>query len=219
MKQLESKPEKIECRKHPTISQVQIIDNKPNFPISWMNIQGYCEYSIYLEHFQHIHVGQTKKMKNGTKVHNKLESDFKEEAQIKPLDEIIDISRTQKVISREFFVVSSEYGIRGFIDEIWLEPDKIVIIDDKPGSKAYYSMIHQVYAYALAYKQYITDDRPIEVALRTSTTGNIFWKEEFTQKAQEEIISIINHMQRLITGEDEFIPTDNPNKCRSCRFN
>ncbi len=218
MKFLELNDTYTKGRKHPTIDQVQIIEEQTNFPISWLNTQGYCEYSLYLENFQHIKVKANKAMLTGTSVHNKLENDFKKEAEKKPLDEIISTSKTQEVLSREFFVISPKYGIRGFIDEIWLTPDSIVIIDDKPGAKAYMSMKNQVYAYCLAYKELMGDDRKIEGALRTRGTDNIFWREEFTQEAEDNIIKTINHMQNLIAGSDDFIPTKNPNKCRACRF-
>lgn len=206
-------------RKHPTINQVRIIDNQNNFPISWLNTQGYCEYSLYLENFQHIKVEDTKEMKKGTQIHNKLEEDFKETAEEMSVEDILSKSKKEEVWSREFFVVSKSYGIRGFIDEIWLTPDSIVIIDDKPGNKAYYSMQNQVFAYCLAFKDYLGDNRKIEAGLRTRGTDNIFWREEFTPEIEEKIKNTVQHMQNLIAGVDDFIPTKNPNKCRSCRFN
>ena len=207
-------------RNHPTIRQVQIIENKPNFPISWLNIQGYCEYCLYLEKFQGITRSATKQMIAGTKQHNKLEAEFKEDAEVKTLDEIITQSQSESVLSREFFVISPKYGIRGFIDEIWLEPDRIVIIDDKPSDKAYMSMKNQVYAYALAYEDMMdVDDRDITVALRRSTTGEIFWSDKFSSENREHIKGVVEHVQNLISMKDEFISTENPNKCNACRFN
>lgn len=206
-------------RAHPTIHQVRIIGNQTNFPISWLNIQGYCEYSIYLENFQHIKLKANTAMLKGTRIHNQLEEEFQKDAISTTIDEIIETSQTEEVLSREFFVMSKEYGIRGFIDEIWLGPDSIVIIDDKPGDKAYFSMKNQVYAYALAFKNSICNDKKIECALRTRGTDNIFWREEFTKESEENIKNIIQHVQNLIAGEDDFISTKNPNKCRVCRFN
>ncbi len=54
---------------HPTISQVKIIADKNNFPISWLNKQGFCEYGIYLENVKGISVKPTKSMLQGTKEH------------------------------------------------------------------------------------------------------------------------------------------------------
>lgn len=206
-------------RKHPTINKVRIIDDKTNFPISWLNSQDYCEYSIYLENFQGIRVDDTEAMKRGTAIHNKLEDDFKREAEVMSLDEIIERSHDEEIISREFQVISPEYGIRGFIDEIWLSPDRVVIIDDKPGSRAFNSMKHQVYAYCLAYREQMNESRPLVAALRTRGTDNIFWQHAFDKECEDKIVGIIEHMQRLISGEDFFSSTDNPNKCGACRFN
>ena len=33
-----------EIKTHPSIKGMQIIEDKNNFPISWLNKQGYCEY-------------------------------------------------------------------------------------------------------------------------------------------------------------------------------
>lgn len=49
---------------HPNIKGVQIIEGKNNFPISWLNQQGYCEYQLYLQYFQGVKVGETQAMTN-----------------------------------------------------------------------------------------------------------------------------------------------------------
>ena len=66
----------LDIKYHPSIKGVQIIEGKNNFPISWLNQQGYCEYQLYLEYFQGIEVGKTKAMTKGTSVHNQLEEKF-----------------------------------------------------------------------------------------------------------------------------------------------
>lgn len=38
-----------EIKDHPSIKGLQIIEGENNFPISWLNQQGYCEYQLYLE--------------------------------------------------------------------------------------------------------------------------------------------------------------------------
>ena len=38
---------------HPTIEGIQIIEGKNNFPISWLNQQGYCEYQLSRIHERH----------------------------------------------------------------------------------------------------------------------------------------------------------------------
>ncbi|MGB8232374.1 MAG: PD-(D/E)XK nuclease family protein [Methanobacterium sp.] len=204
---------------HPTISQVKIIANKNNFPISWLNKQGFCEYGIYLENVKGIEVKPTKSMINGTKEHAILEDKFKDGAEPATFDEMLETSKTGEIFSRELPVISKLFGIRGFIDEVWMTPDEFIIIDDKPGKVAYSSSINQVYGYCLAFKEMVPEKRRIIASLRQRGTENIYWSSYFDGKAEEDIINLINRMHRLLSDETEFLSTDNPNKCRGCRFN
>ncbi|MBM4241768.1 MAG: Dna2/Cas4 domain-containing protein [Euryarchaeota archaeon] len=205
---------------HPLISEVKIIEGKNNFPISWLNKQGFCEYGIYLENMKGVMVKPTRAMVKGAKEHSLLESKFKEEAVPATFEEIMEASETGEVLSREFPVISVKYGIRGLIDEILMTPDKFIIIDDKPGAIPYISNIHQVYGYCLAFKEMIDeDDRRIFAALRERGTDDVYWKTYFNRKAENEIIKVIKRVHNLISGKKRFLPTKNPNKCLKCRFN
>ena len=203
---------------HPSIEGIKIIEGKNNFPISWLNQQGYCEYQIYLHYIKGIKTSSTDAMKKGTEIHSLLEEKFSESATPETFEKVIEISKKQEILTRECFVISGEDGIRGFIDEIWMMPEEIVIIDDKPGSKAYPSSINQVRAYCLAFKKMSKDKRPIKGALRQRGTDNIFWSEEFDKNIEKEIKFTINRMHSLLEGQKPFIATKNPNKCRSCRY-
>ena len=212
------KYKKYSFKKHPSIESIQIIEGKNNFPISWLNQQGYCEYQIYLQYMKGIKTPETKAMKKGTDVHNRLEEKFLESAEPATFEEVIETSKEKATLTRECFVISPDDGIRGFIDEIWMTPTEIVIIDDKPGSNAFPSTINQVRAYCLAFKNMSDDERPIKGALRQRGTDNIFWSEEFDQDTEKEIRFTINRMHSLFDGQKPFMATKNPNKCRSCRY-
>jgi CRISPR/Cas system-associated exonuclease Cas4 (RecB family) len=166
-----------------------------------------------------IKTAPTAAMIKGVKEHAVLEENFKEGAEPATFDEMLESSKTGELLSREFPVVSANYGIRGFIDEIWMTPDEFIIIDDKPGVIPYYSSINQVYGYCLAFKDMIKEDRQIVASLRERGTDNIFWASYFDVKAEKSIIGLINHIHDLIAGNTQFGSTDNPNKCRKCRFN
>lgn len=208
----------IKSAPHPTISHVKIIENKNNFPISWLNKQGFCEYGIYLENIKGIKLKPSRAMVQGTEEHANLEADFRKEAKPATFEEMLETSETSEILSREFPVISAKYGIRGFIDEVWMTPDKFVIIDDKPGTVAYYSSINQVYGYCLAFKDMVGEDRKIVGALRQRGTDNIYWSAYFDEKAEYKTINLVKHVHKLLLGEKEFVPTKNPNKCKGCRF-
>ena len=124
-----------------------------------------------------------------------------------------------KFFQENYLLYPNNYGIRGFIDEVWMTPDEFIIIDDKPGTVAYSSSINQVYGYCLAFKEMVPEKRRIVASLRERGTENIYWASYFDEKAEKDIINLINRMHRLLDGEIEFKATDNPNKCRGCRFN
>ena len=207
-----------EIKNHPDIKGVQIIEGKNNFPISWLNKQGYCEYQIYLENMKGIETPATPEMTHGSDIHNQLENIFKQDATPATFEDAVEASKETASMSRECFVVAPEYGIRGYIDEIWMKPEEIVIIDDKPGRTPYISTMNQVRAYCLAFKDMTHDDRQIKAALRERGTDNLFWIEIFTPEVEKQIKFTIDRMQGLLDGSKPFIPTKNPNKCRSCRY-
>lgn len=128
--------------------------------------------------------------------------------------------KSYKMSSREALVISIRHGIYGAIDEIRFTPNNFIIIDDKPGTKVYLSNVHQVYGYCLAFKDMIRDmdNRTIVAALRERGTDNIYWQRSFDEKAENEIIKIINRIHDLISGNEKFSSNKNPNKCKSCRF-
>ena len=207
-----------ESKQHPSIKGLQIIEGKNNFPISWLNQQGYCEYQLYLEYMKGIETKPTKAMTHGSQVHKQLEDIFKKDATPTTFEDAVETSKTDAIMSRECFIVAPQYGIRGFIDEIWMKPDEIVIIDDKPGRTPYESTMNQVRAYCLAYKDMTGDTRKIKAALRERGTSNLFWIEVFSPEVEKSIKFTIDRMHGLFEGTKPFVPTKNPKKCRSCRF-
>ena len=77
-KNIVSYEKEYESKHHPSIKGLQIIEGKNNFPISWLNQQGYCEYQLYLEYVKGIETQPTHAMTHGSQVHKELENIFKE---------------------------------------------------------------------------------------------------------------------------------------------
>ena len=109
----------------------------------------------------------------------------------------------------------------GLIDEVLLTPDSFIVIDDKPGTKTFLSNINQIFGYCLAFKSSVVleDSRPVIAALRERGTDNIYWSVPFDPDAEGHITTIIGRIHSLLSGTLEFASSDNPNKCRACRFN
>ena len=115
---------KYEFKDHPSIKGLKIIEGKNNYPISWLNQQGYCEYQIYLEYVKGIETQPTRAMTHGSQIHQELENIFKKDSTPAKFEDAVEESKTQASLSREVFVVAPNYGIRGYIDEIWMKPDE-----------------------------------------------------------------------------------------------
>ena len=97
-------------KKHADIKDVQIIEGKNNFPISWLNQQGYCEYQIYLEYMKGIETAPTHAMTHGSEIHHQLEDIFKQDATPATFEEVVETSKSEAIMSRECFVISPKYG-------------------------------------------------------------------------------------------------------------
>lgn len=204
--------------KHPEISGLKVISGKNFFPISWIQKLNYCEYQLYLEHFKRLRVKPTLAMITGSKEHHRLEAEFKEDAEPATFEQMLELSLKTTIYSREFPVMSIDYGIHGVIDEIQMGPDGYYIIDDKPGTTVYASNAYQVLAYCLAFKYMVNDNKPLFAGLRERGTDNIYWKVPFDTEAESKIISVVNRVHNLLNKKVEFESTDNPNKCLKCRF-
>lgn len=180
-----------------------------------------CEYQIFLENVQGIKVKPTREMTEGQNAHDVLYQRFAEKAVPATLDEMLSLSKTGKVMSREMKVLDAENGIYGLIDEVLMGPREFVVIDDKPGTRAFASNIHQIYGYSLAFKQTAVQsgERKIVAALRERGTDNIYWTAPFNEQAENEVKKIINRIHGLLSGQIVFSSSSNPNKCKKCRFN
>lgn len=201
------------------IKQVKYVKDKLLFPISWLQKQDYCEYQIFLENIQGVKAAPTVAMSQGTQEHERLYSEFAEKAAPATLEQMLTESKTVQLLSRELKVEDIEHGIYGYIDEVWLTPDSFIVIDDKPGMKAYPSNIHQIYGYCLAFRATISaDKRPVIAALRQRGTDQFIWESPFNEIAEESITRTIGHIHDLLNGRVDFKGSGNPNKCRSCRL-
>ncbi len=193
------------------------IDSK--IPISWLHTQGYCEYQIQLEYVQKIKSKPTKAMQLGKKIHEKLEEDHKEKADLKLSTEgALSKVKEEKVtlICRELPIEGT--NIYGIIDEVQLNPDQIRIIDDKPGQIAYISMKKQVWGYCLAFQEKFNPDQAIIACLRNRDTQEVIWEKNFSTEDNELVQKAIDRIMGILNQTKEAIPTGNPNKCQKCRF-
>lgn len=208
-----------ESKAHPSIKGLQIIEGKNNFPISWLKQQGYCEYQLYLELFEDMENENAPEISHGNEIKNQLENIFKQDSETATFEEVIEASKKEPIMVRECFLISPEHGINGTVEEIWMTPEEITIIEDSPGRTPYLSTMNPVRAFCLAFKNMTNDERPIKAALRERGTGiNLFWIEVFTPEIEKEIEFTIDRVHGLLDETKPFKTNKNPKKCRACGF-
>jgi hypothetical protein len=144
----------------------------------------------------------------------------KEAVEVMSLEDALTKSKEQQIafITRDVFV-ENDYVI-GRIDEIHILPEQILIIDDKPvkDGKVWPSDKNQVWGYCWAYSDQNKPDRPVYGAVRNSTTLQIEWQERFTENEKNEIKKIALRILNILKGTQPASPTNNPSKCKPCRF-
>ena len=200
-------------------------DKQPRFlHISWLYAQDYCEYQLYLDQVKGVEVDDTPAMVEGSAEHQRLEDEFLAKAEAEyTFEEAVEESQKTPISSRELYVEDRSLGIRGYIDELILNPDGFTVIDDKPvgrTGKVYPSSKHQVYGYCIALKSMLgpEEQRPITAAVRARGSEQIVWSEAFDTKAERKVRRLIKRVHGLLDGDLPFKSATQAYKCRPCRF-
>jgi len=188
-------------------------------PISWLHSYGYCEYQIYLEHVRGIEAGETPEMREGRQVHAAMDEAHKAAAEVElGIDEAMARSqKEQLVLSAREVQVRGEQLI-GVIDEVVFFPDRLMIVDDKPGDIAWLGSKMQAWGYCLAFQQQWQPDLPIVAGIRNRETGYEVWAEPFTRRHRQTVVRAVSRIRQILDGEAIARGAGNPRKCRACRF-
>lgn len=189
-------------------------------PISWLHSHGYCEYTIVLEHVEGIEPEITFEMQQGIEAHAALDEAHKAAAELElTVTDALAKAKAEEVVltARDVFIEGER--IIGCIDEVVFMPDRILIVDDKPGDIAWLSSRRQIWGYCLAFEEQYKPELPIVAVLRNRDTGKEIWSEPFSQEHREETLTAIGRILGILSGEiTEIQVTGNPNKCRACRL-
>lgn len=188
-------------------------------PVSWLHSQAYCEYQIYLQHVKGVQPEITLEVQKGIEAHACLDEAHKAAAELElTISDALTKSQKEEVtlIAREVFVEGS--GLIGCIDEVVFMPDRILVIDDKPGDVAWPGNQMQTFGYCLAFEEQYKPQLPIVAVLRNRDTGENTWAQAFSKEQREDVARAVDRIHRVLSGETEAASTNNPNKCRACRF-
>ncbi len=199
------------------------IDSRGNswIAISEFQSQNYCE--LQLKYKWEGYKPETKEMKRGSEIHEKKEKEYLEEAEKKEKLTIIEaVQRATKdkesFVTREFPITSPFFRLYGKIDSVTIEPDKIIVSDDKPTDVVFLSEKMQVLCYAIALKDKYRIPLELHVQIKNRDSGKVVWTEVVTQEHVEELRNTIQRLHSLATKKEDFIQTTNPKKCLKCPY-
>ena len=186
---------------------------------SWFQNFGYCEYKFYLHKVKGFEVEVTKKIQEGSEIHEKKEKEFLKEAT--PITWLDFLKSEELAITKEvdFDRQIGDVILLGKIDEIAVDKEKIQIIEDKPNAFPYDATKLQIYAYCFLFNEKFKEQpKPILAVLRNRDTNQIVWEQIYSKKEEALFFSTFHRLRSILLQQEEPIPTKNPNKCKSCQF-
>jgi CRISPR-associated exonuclease Cas4 len=189
-------------------------------PVSWLHSYGYCEYQIYLEHVRGVEAEETPEMQEVREAHAAMDEAHKAAAELElDVDEALTKAQEEQIVlsAREVQVKGKQ--LVGCIDEIVFLPDRIMIVDDKPGDIAWPSSKLQAWGYCLTFEEQYEPNMPIIAGIRNRDTGYEIWASPYTRRNREEVLRAVSRIRQLLDGEAIPVGCRNPKKCRACRFN
>ncbi len=184
-------------------------------PISLLSSFFYCPYKAYYE-YHGFPAEETVEIKEGRRWHEILEEEHRRKANMKvSIKDSFRISKEENllIIFRE--VPVEEETLYGKIDEVWVSPSSVVVMDDKPKLNFGYKL--QVIGYAYAFLKNYEPDRPIVMGIRRRENKQFLWYEAFERKHKIILKKYIEKVLSVINGEKMNWKIDR-RRCIKCKY-
>ncbi|MBI4187928.1 MAG: PD-(D/E)XK nuclease family protein [Chloroflexi bacterium] len=197
------------------------IDNTGDglIPVHWLHTHAYCEFQLYLEKALGVEAKPTIEMLAGAQQHAFLDAEHVKKAEVElTIDEAAAKAQLEAVT-----LVSRDVSVRGMalygrIDEVVFEPNRIVIIDDKPSAQPYFTNKIQVWGYCQAFMETYRPKIPLFAALRQEDNGNMVWLEQYLDEHSILVANAVERIRGIMTGKESPQAAGNSRKCQPCRF-
>ena len=184
-----------------------------------LSSQAWCELQLFKQVVEGQEIPETEEMRQGSQQHEGLYEEFKKKAVPTTPEEFFSEERAR---SREWWVRSDRLKLKGFIDDLRIDGNRIIIVDDKRNPRnpqLSWGYRRQLHGYALLLKNVYADligTRSIFVALRKTGSDKIEWEDEFTEEDEKEILETLQRIRDVFTRRREPQPTAKAWKCKRC---
>ena len=188
-------------------------------PASWLNSFAYCEYQIYLEHGRGATPEPKPETEESKAAQASLEEPYRAGTKLElSVDDAMAKAGEEGIVVSARGVAVEGADLEGCIDEIVFMPDRILVIDDKPGDMAWPGSRMPAWGYCAAFEEQYRPSLSIMAGIRGQDTGYEVWAQPFAQGHREEVQRAIFRIRPLVDGEAVPGGTRNRRKCKACRL-
>lgn len=190
--------------------------------ISWLHVQSYCEYQLYLMVNRQLGDLSTPSTAAGKSAHADLDAlQPHGDVRISSLADRIDQAQAkyQPFTVREADV----HGIRAYgrIDQLEYHLNHVAIIDNKPkppNGVPFYGDQRQILAYCMAFTEEFPNIRLPVIAKLRDYDNKEFWAHTFTQEDRPDIDDAIDRILGILNETRRPFATTKTNKCQTCFY-
>jgi len=188
-------------------------------PARWLRSFAYCEYQVYLEHCRGARPLPEAETAQSRAARISLDRVYDQAAKLE-----MDVDQAMARAGEEGVVVSARevavegLDVKGCIDEIVFMPDRVLVVDDRPGDMAWPGSRMQAWGYCLAFEEQYHPLQLVMAGIRSQETGFEIWAHTFTPAHREEVHRAVSRIRQLVDGEAIPVGTRNRRKCQACRL-
>ena len=188
-------------------------------PADWLRSFAYCEYRIYLEHSLGAVPQPKPEAPEAEAARASLAQAYDLAGKLElSVDDAMNKAGAEGIVASARAVSVEGNELEGCIDEIVFMPDRILVVDDRPGDMAWPGSRMQAWGYCLAFEEQYHPTLPIMAGIRNQETGFEIWAQPFMEGHREEVQRAVSRIRQLMDGEGVPVGTRNRRKCEACQF-
>ncbi len=186
-------------------------------PVSWLKSYAYCEYQVYLEHRRGAVPQVRPETARSRAARVLLEEVYDRAAKLElGVEEAMARAGAEGIAVSARAVAVEGVEVEGCIDEVVFMPERILVVDDRPGDMAWPGSRMQSWGYCLAFEEQYQPLLPIMAGIRCQETGFEIWAQLYTPGHRQEVRRAVLRIRQLLDGEAIAVGTRNRRKCQQC---
>ncbi len=185
------------------------------FPVSFLNILVFCEIQLYLREVMRVKMQYSRRVLEGIQAHEKMRERFIPEKTL-TLHEAFEEAERNGVSMRSREVFSAGRHLYGYIDELIIMPESMVVIEDKTSERVGEGTILQTHGYCAILSEKFPD-HTVYWAVRKIPEMKILEMNVFKSEDRDAVTAGVKRIESILTGKPPVFH-GNRKKCMMCNF-